>query len=192
VARVVEGIGRFLDDRATERREQEEEAAAAAHPRRGDHEHGRHRGHQYHHAHGRRPPGGGDEPRRGQRRDHEHIARLLHQRYGIDAPTARWLASSFKDEGFGFDVGAARDLLRNLPLHDFWGQLGAVLASGGTRVDLVAAGRNPAWTPPTLRRLGGLADEFPGRLGVHRLESAGHWVHADDLEGLLALMRTKA
>ena len=49
--------------------------------------------------------------------------------------------------------------------------------------------RNKEWTEEILdglRSIPGALEEQ--RFRMHRLERAGHWVHVDDLEGLLDLM----
>jgi pimeloyl-ACP methyl ester carboxylesterase len=192
VVRVVKQLERFLDDFSNKQQEELDEESSASTAYHRHHHHVDHRvglHHQYRAHSGARhgpPSRGGDRSRHDHH--HEHIARLLHQKYSIDAPTARWLASSFRGGKFSFDLNVARELLRSLPLQDFWGQLEAVLSSNRTRVDLVMAGRNPLWTSDIVSRLEELKGRYPGSMGLHRLPRAGHWVHTDDLEGLLGVM----
>jgi pimeloyl-ACP methyl ester carboxylesterase len=183
VTRVLQQLEKFLADQEQQQKQEEEEDQRTKPPgidpaedrAGGDypHEHARRRHHHHHH----------------HRLSPERVGRILHGRYGIDVPTARWLASSYRIGAFGFDLRVAQELLRGLPRQKFWDQLEAVVSHRrGARVDLVMAGRNPLWTPDVVRRLEALRDEFPGRLGLHALRDAGHWVHADDLEGLLDVM----
>jgi pimeloyl-ACP methyl ester carboxylesterase len=143
-------------------------------------------------------------------RTHQDIANILHEDYGIDRGTAAWLATSYRppandgsaSSSFAFSVPIAQALLRNFAQQDFWEQLEGVLrnadgrsepssSSSSTllRVDLVMAGKNPLWSPEVTDRLYALQDRHPDALKLHVLPKAGHWVHVDDLQGLLELMK---
>lgn len=104
---------------------------------------------------------------------------------GIDVATAKWLASSYKDERFEFDLEVAEDLMEDFAKQDFEGQLANVLESG-TRVDLVAGGRNKAWDTG-FPQLDDWHKDPLVPFYKHVLPKAGHWVHIDDLPGLLKL-----
>ena len=121
------------------------------------------------------------------------VEQLTSSQYGIDKGTAQWLAASLqtnKDSGsmeFGFDLAVVNDLLADFHSQDFMGMLSDVVASG-TRVDLVRGGKNTGWSESTLGPLRELEQQSSSHFGMHFLPNAGHWVHVDDLPGLLGLM----
>jgi pimeloyl-ACP methyl ester carboxylesterase len=151
--------------------------------------------------------GSSPHPRRRHGRTHQDIASILHDTYGIDRGTAAWLASSYRpaspgirSSSFAFSVPIAQALLRNFAQQNFWEQLEGVLreaddrrepssSTTSLRVDLVMAGKNPLWSPHVTDRLYALQDRHPESLKLHVLPKAGHWVHVDDLQGLLELMK---
>ena len=50
------------------------------------------------------------------------------------------------------------------------------------------AGKNKEWSQEVVNKLEGIPRDPAERFQMHRLEKAGHWVHVDDLDGLLDLM----
>jgi len=124
----------------------------------------------------------------------ELVEQLTSQTYGIDTGTAQWLAASLqtnKETGtmeFGFDLTVVNDLLADFHSQDFLGMLNDVVNSG-VRVDLVRGGKNAGWTEATLGALRDLEIQSGEHFGFHTLSDAGHWVHVDDLPGLLQIMQ---
>ena len=124
--------------------------------------------------------------------DRKQVVERLTQRYELELGIALWLASSYKviakdgSASFGFDLDAVHGVLSDFEQQDFFGLLGICLEKG-VRVDLVRGGKNSGWTVDILRQL-----EIHKRenFAVHVLPKAGHWVHVDDLPGLLKLMAT--
>ena len=63
-------------------------------------------------------------------------------------------------------------------------------------VQLVMAGKNESWTETILSELETIQPLQPSRSSrplsssfkMHKLDKAGHWVHVDDLDGLMKLM----
>ena len=55
-------------------------------------------------------------------------------------------------------------------------------------VDLVRGGKNKGWNEINLGPLRALESQYPNKFAMHLLEKAGHWVHVDDLPGLLNVM----
>jgi len=115
----------------------------------------------------------------------------------IDKGMADWLASSFDDKvagTFEFDLSVVRDLIDSFERQDFMSQLRQVVVEDGIRVDLVRGLRNPAWNSDRYRRsreakeLDELSNDRGDAFRVHTLPDAGHWVHVDDLPGLLKAM----
>ena len=89
---------------------------------------------------------------------------------------------------FGFDLTVVNDLLADFHSQDFLGMLNDVVNSG-VRVDLVRGGKNAGWTEATLGALRDLEIQSGEHFGFHTLSDAGHWVHVDDLPGLLQIMQ---
>lgn len=110
------------------------------------------------------------------------------QELGIDIAIAQWLASSYKNKDFGFDLQVIQDILPDFMTQDFYGLLNSILQEGkNIRVDLVRGGKNKEWDIDTLRKLEGIQSEYSNKFALHVLPKAGHWVHVDDLPGLISL-----
>lgn len=118
--------------------------------------------------------------------------------YGLDTAIAQWLASTLQQDKetkllkWGFDVSVVRDIMPEFQNQDFVGLLQEILKEGGN-VHLVKGGLNKAWeeSPRIESQLLELQDEFPWQFEQHTLENAGHWVHVDDLPGLLNIVKEK-
>ena len=124
--------------------------------------------------------------------DRKQVVEQLIQRYDLEMGLAQWLASSYKVSenaryaSFGFDLDVVHGVLSDFEQQDFFGLLETCLEND-IRVDLVRGGKNTGWTVDILRKL----EIHKGpNFGVHVLPRAGHWVHVDDLPGLLKLMAT--
>mmetsp|Transcript_17556 Transcript_17556/g.24398 ORF Transcript_17556/g.24398 Transcript_17556/m.24398 type:complete len:342 (+) Transcript_17556:150-1175(+) len=115
--------------------------------------------------------------------DKKGIVQLLLDQ-DLDISMAQWLASSVKVQEhkikWGFDVDVVDGVLPEFATHDFYGTLDKLCQ--GNRVDLVRSGQNEAWTEEAIDKL-----HHVGGNGfhLHMLPNAGHWVHVDDLPGLL-------
>jgi pimeloyl-ACP methyl ester carboxylesterase len=116
--------------------------------------------------------------------------------HGLDKGLAQWLASSYtpqnrttgEQQSFGFDLDVVHGILPEFEHQDFWGLVETCCLEQNVRVDLVRGGKNTGWTVDILRKLSALQKERPSHFQVHVLPKAGHWVHTDDLPGLLQLM----
>ena len=107
---------------------------------------------------------------------------------GLDTATAQWLASSYVGQGdFGFDLEVVHDILPEFGKQDFDGML-TTLLENNVKVDLIRGGKNKAWDVETLNRLEKWKRSFPHLFGLHVLPKAGHWVHVDDLKGLVNII----
>lgn len=115
------------------------------------------------------------------------VAKLLEA--GLDTGIAQWLASSFDGRDFGFDLPVANDILPEFATQDFYGLLEQIL-DNDIRVDLVRGGKNTGWDMGTLRQLEDMQRKHSQNFGMHVLPKAGHWVHVDDLNGLVNLFDT--
>jgi pimeloyl-ACP methyl ester carboxylesterase len=112
---------------------------------------------------------------------------------GFDKSIADWLAMNLRraEGGDGFrlrvDLQTIRALMDDYFAQDLWPVLEAPAVA--REVHIVLGGRSTAVSEADKERYRALAARSPGALRVHDLPSAGHWVHADDPEGLLALLR---
>jgi len=114
--------------------------------------------------------------------------------YGMDAGTAQWLASSWNEEAndFIFDLEVAFALLEDVDSQfpeDFLKHKRLAMERI-PRIDLVRAGKNVAWKhgDSMLTELEECAKQSPDAFQIHLLPDASHWVHVDDLEGLLKVL----
>jgi pimeloyl-ACP methyl ester carboxylesterase len=117
---------------------------------------------------------------------HHDAVRAAFLDAGFSEAMAGWMTTNLRRAPDGlrwrFDLDGVRSLLADYVRQDF----GDLLAAPPCPVHLVQAGRSDRWTPAILRRLA--AAEAPGGLVRHVLPDAGHWVHVDDPDGLLALL----
>jgi esterase len=104
---------------------------------------------------------------------------------GFSAGLAQWMTTNLRmtDAGFvwKFDLDAVEQMLRAYADTDLWPWLAS--PARRARVDVVRAERSERWSDEELARFG-----QPG-LQLHVLPDAGHWVHVDNPDGLLALLR---
>lgn len=118
---------------------------------------------------------------------------------GLSSGLANWLATSIdrKADGFHwrFEMAPIVELLRDYFSLDYWPYLEQVASrdvEGQIRYDLLVAERSDRWSGSMKERAAALhadADEAHcGRVRVHTLADAGHWVHVDNPEGLLAIL----
>jgi pimeloyl-ACP methyl ester carboxylesterase len=117
------------------------------------------------------------------------LIQFLQYEYKLDGATAQWLASSYNTQqhAFAFDLHVAQQFVPALQQQDFHGLLHQVLTAPRTvQVHIVRGGRNPDWET-SWSGLEAMANEY-SNLMLHTLPQAGHWVHVDDLPGLLKAM----
>ena len=116
----------------------------------------------------------------------EFVAEL--ERSGLSRQVAQWLAGSLERNGnrlrFGLDLNEIRTLLLDYFVRDLW----PVVENppGKTRLQLVIGDRSDSYSPADRERALRIASSNP-RVTVDVLP-AGHWVHMDNLEGLLRVM----
>ncbi|TFH32915.1 MAG: alpha/beta hydrolase [Myxococcales bacterium] len=109
---------------------------------------------------------------------------------GQPPPIAQWLAMNLRrtnDGGrtFGPDLGVIRDLLEDYARADDWDVI-EELPEGST-LDVVIGGRSEVFSSADRRRIEDLATRKSG-VSVHVIERAGHWVHVDATDALVALL----
>jgi pimeloyl-ACP methyl ester carboxylesterase len=108
---------------------------------------------------------------------------------GLSSGLAEWMTTNLKrvDERYEwvFDLDAIEELMLDYFKVDTW----AYLAEPRERPEfrLVVAERSDRWTPALRARAKALSPS--SRVVYHELERSGHWVHVDNPDGLLALLR---
>ena len=108
---------------------------------------------------------------------------------GQPPPIAQWLAMNLRrtDDGertFGPDLNVIRELLEDYARIDCWGVVDALPT--GCTLDVVIGGRSEVFSPADRARIKRVA-EHNSAISVHVLEGAGHWVHVDAPDALVAL-----
>jgi pimeloyl-ACP methyl ester carboxylesterase len=109
---------------------------------------------------------------------------------GQPQPIAQWLAMNLRrteDGGraFGPDLDAIHDLTEDYARTDLWKVVESLPAR--CTLDVVIGGRSSAFSPSDRERMMRIADLDP-RVSVHVIEQAGHWVHIDAPDAMVALL----
>jgi pimeloyl-ACP methyl ester carboxylesterase len=107
---------------------------------------------------------------------------------GQSMALAQWLAASVEKDGdhlrFKFDLKEIRSLLLDYFARDLWPVVEH--PPGTSRIHLVIGDRSSSYSPSDRERAERIAASNE-RVTVDILP-AGHWVHVDDLDGLLRIM----
>jgi len=115
----------------------------------------------------------------------EHLVRES----GLSSGLAEWMATNLKRVGeryeWVFDLDAIEELMLDYFRVDTWDYLARARERPEFR--LAVAERSDRWTPALRERAKALAPS--ARVVYHELERSGHWVHVDNPDGLLALLR---
>ena len=131
----------------------------------------------------------------------------LVKEYSMNKAVAMWMATNLRDRGdksfdWIFDLSIANELVDNFSdqnfvelIHDVTTATSADGAkSSNSTVQLVMAGKNNLWSEEIdseLQSIPSFQKSSPSSLfQMHTLDKAGHWVHVDDVDGLLKLMVT--
>jgi pimeloyl-ACP methyl ester carboxylesterase len=121
--------------------------------------------------------------------NHEQVRGAFLQA-GFSEMLAGWMTTNVERAPDGlrwrFDLDVVDALLRDYARVDLMDSL----RLGEVKVDIVRAGRSDRWDPPRLAELEDIASTSDGRVSIHLLADAGHWVHVDDPEGTLRLLVT--
>jgi pimeloyl-ACP methyl ester carboxylesterase len=108
--------------------------------------------------------------------------------HGHSRAIADWLAMNLTRSTQGFrlrsDLTVIRALLDDYVACDLW----PVLEESQAEIDLIVGGRSQVWGAAELARAQALAAPSQGRVRVTVLPDAGHWVHVDDLAGVVAAL----
>ena len=120
--------------------------------------------------------------------------------HGLSRPIAEWLAMQVRRVPPGssssgptsgdavelrLELGAIRAMLEDYFSRDLW----PVLEVTAVPTLVVIGGRSPIVQASDRERLAELARRNAS-VGVQVLENAGHWLHVDDLDGLVAGLAT--
>ena len=109
---------------------------------------------------------------------------------GQPPPIAQWLAMNLRrtDDGgraFGPNLEVIRDLIEDYARADAWDVLEAL--PDGCTLDVVVGGRSEVFSRSDRARVERIAEQN-SRVSVHVIEHAGHWVHVDAADALVALL----
>jgi pimeloyl-ACP methyl ester carboxylesterase len=108
---------------------------------------------------------------------------------GVADALGQWLAKNLVRAGeqlrFGLDLAAIAALLTDYDQNDLWALVEAPPPE--IRLCFALGGRSNALGPDERERLRALAGRSV--LDLHELAQAGHWLHVDDPEGVLAVLR---
>ena len=119
---------------------------------------------------------------------------------GISLPIAQWLTSNVRPSDiddkqltWGFDLDVATELFDDFVRLDMWDFVrnfdGKGKARGGKDAQLhfVRAGRNPLWTEHQLKLFDEITLDNSG-VKLHTMPNVGHWLHVEDVKGLVGLL----
>jgi len=131
----------------------------------------------------------------------KELVRMMIEDEDIDPEIAAWMTTNLYkvDKGFDFifDLDVVKLLLNDFPNQDFIGMLSDYSnimekRNNHSKIHMVIAGKNRAWTDEILLRLKDIKCRIRNSkqplLDLVFLENAGHWVHIDDLDGLMNAM----
>src|SRR5688572_27076113 len=111
-------------------------------------------------------------------------------RSGIETPTAQWMATNLENRDgayrWRFDFDSIEELLRSFFDEDLWDVLES--PPEGCEIHLVKAEKSSVLSPAAVARVAELTKKH-GRVHLHRI-AGGHWVNAENPEGLLSLITT--
>jgi pimeloyl-ACP methyl ester carboxylesterase len=132
----------------------------------------------------------------------QELVTILTEEKKLTSAIAMWMTTNLRKGNattnpweFTFDLNLAKEVLNDFPKQDFMKLLSDIVVTSAkgdeqlsSRVHLVLAGLNPDWTPEILTALQGIQKKS-NRLDLVTLKNANHWVHVDDLDGLVDAMK---
>lgn len=110
------------------------------------------------------------------------------QNLGISKPVSLWLGTSVIDDidskqsSWAFDINVIQSLYDDFCQLDLWHTLEHFPPDH--TIHYVRAGKVSNWTPEILHRFSSL----PQNVKLHLMPNVGHWIHSEDLPGLLKLI----
>jgi esterase len=117
------------------------------------------------------------------------VVTFLAEQAGLSSGVAEWMSTNLERKGqvysWVFDLDAIEALMADYFQVDLWPFLAE--ARERPEIRLVVAERSDRWTPALRERARALPPET--RVVYHELPRSGHWVHVDNPEDLLELLR---
>jgi len=115
------------------------------------------------------------------------------QVHDIPKPVAQWLGTNIVPSGNGnytwaFNLTVLKDLYEDFCQLDLWPFL-RNFSSDEEHIHFIRAGKNPAWTDEVLHEFENL---YNPNVQLHHMPHVGHWVHVEDLEGLLSIIHSQS
>ncbi|KAH6830558.1 alpha/beta-Hydrolases superfamily protein [Perilla frutescens var. hirtella] len=122
----------------------------------------------------------------------DHMLKL-----GFSKSLSEWIGSNLKKSGehetWAFNLDGAVQMFSSYSEMDYWPLLEH--PPNGMEIDIVRAEKSDRWDTDIIQQLERLAsrrvDETKGKVSVHVLPNAGHWVHVDNPKGLLEIVAPK-
>lgn len=126
----------------------------------------------------------------------QELVKVLTWEYKINKSIANWMTTNLRKNDddrfeFSFDLDTVQGVLNDFPKQDFMKLITECTIrkssiDEGEKLYLVMAGMNKAWTNDIVTDLQYLEENQ--ELELVTLPKAGHWVHVDDLDGLMNAM----
>ncbi|CAA2957732.1 protein ABHD11 [Olea europaea var. sylvestris] len=123
----------------------------------------------------------------------DHMLKL-----GFSKSLSEWIGSNLKQSGeeqtWAFNLEGAVQMFDSYRVTDYWPLLEH--PPKGMEIAIVRAENSDRWDLDVIKQLESLAttkrvDETEGKVSVHVLPNAGHWVHVDNPKGLLEIVAPK-
>lgn len=116
---------------------------------------------------------------------------------GFSKSLSNWIGSNLKKSGehetWAFNLEGAVQMFNSYRETDYWSLLEH--PPQGMEITIVRAENSDRWDPDVIQRLESLAaregNGSEGKVSVHVLPKAGHWVHVDNPKGLLDIVAPK-
>lgn len=130
----------------------------------------------------------------------KELVHILTRDKGLDMAIASWMTTNLEksvdEDGFEFifDLDVAQSILDDFPNQDFLRlvQECLLVAKGESKIHLVMAGKNAAWSEDIVAQLHQMNSMMAEKsmLEMSILPDAGHWVHIDDLKGVMNIIES--
>lgn len=113
---------------------------------------------------------------------------------GFSKSLSEWISTNLKKSGeretWAFNLDGAVQMFNSYREMSYWPLLEH--PPQGMEIAIVRAEKSDRWDPDVIQRLEGLANRqgygSEGKVSVHVLPNAGHWVHVDNPKGLLEIV----
>ncbi|GFQ04873.1 alpha/beta hydrolase domain-containing protein 11 [Phtheirospermum japonicum] len=122
----------------------------------------------------------------------DHMLKL-----GFSKSLSEWIGSNLKKSAdqvtWAFNLDGAVQMLNSYREMDYWPLLEHT--PNGMEIAVVRAEKSDRWQPDVVQQLERVASkrvgDGEGKVSVHLLPNAGHWVHVDNPKGLLEIVAPK-